>query len=194
MLRLATPEDAAGILEIYGPIVRETAVAFEVEPPDLLAMAARVARVLEKYPWLVRVEEGHIAGYAYAGLHRDRPAYQWSVDLSVYVHPGWRGRGVGRDLYAALFEVLVRQGFVNAFAGITLPNPASVKLHESVGFRPIGVFRNVGHKLGAWHDVTKWQRDLQPHPPAPAAPVPLPQVLCEVEVILSRRSRETGRP
>jgi phosphinothricin acetyltransferase len=185
LIRLATPEDAPGILEIYAPIVRETPVAFEVEAPAPDGMSARITKVLEKYPWLVDIREGRIAGYVYAGLHRDRPAYQWSTDLSVYVHPDWRGKGVGRGLYGALFDVLVFQGYVNAFAGITLPNLASVKLHESVGFRPIGVFRNVGFKLGSWHDVGKWQRELQPLPPAP--PPPLPRVRVEIEDRLRRR-------
>ena len=97
--------------------------------------------------------EGRILGYAYAGAHRTRAAYQWSVDVPVYVHTNARQIGVGRALYRSLFGLLTLQGSCNAFAGITLPNPAGVGLHESLGFKPIGIYRDVGHKLGRWHDV-----------------------------------------
>ena len=108
-------------------------------------------------------------GYAYASRHRDRAAYQWSIDVSVYVRADAHRRGIGRALYAALLRIVVAQGFYNAYAGITLPNPASVGLHESFGFRPVGMYRRVGHKLGAWHDVGWWALDLQPRPASPAA-------------------------
>jgi len=163
ILRPATPADAPGILAIYAPIVENTVISFEYEPPSVDEMVHR----LEAYrPWLVAVDNGEIMGYAYASKHRERAAYQWSADVSVYVHELARGQGLGTRLYRELFAVLVGQGYVNAYAGITLPNPASVGLHESLGFRPVGVYEGVGYKFGAWHDVGWWQLLLRPHPPS----------------------------
>ena len=168
-IRLATPDDAEAILTIYAPIVRETAISFEVEPPTRVEMQARIATTLQHLPWLVCDRQGEILGYVYASAHRTRAAYQWSVDVTVYIHPEARRTGMGRALYTALFALLTLQGLSQCFAGITLPNPASVGLHESLGFQPVGVYRSVGDKLGAWHDVGWWQRGLQPcqHLPAP---------------------------
>lgn len=173
MLRLATPDDAEGVVAIYAPIVRDTIISFELEPPDADEVARRIEATLRERPWLVWDEGGRMLGYAYASRHRERAAYQWSVDVSAYVHPDARRRGLARNLYRALFELLARQGYRQAFAGITLPNPASVGFHEALGFRPVGVYRAVGFKLGAWHDVGWWQRPLtdDPGPPA-AAPAP----------------------
>jgi phosphinothricin acetyltransferase len=117
-----------------------------------------------------------MAGYAYAGRHSARAAYQWSVDTSVYIHADFRRCGVGRGLYKSLFEILIAQGYCNAYAGITLPNAGSVGLHESVGFQPVGVYRSVGFKMGAWHDVGWWQLELQPRMPQPREPVSIGQV------------------
>jgi phosphinothricin acetyltransferase len=133
-------------------------------------MRGRIAETLCEYPWLVCAEEGEILGYAYASRHRQRPAYQWSVDASVYVDPFAHRKGVGRSLYTALFEILRLQGFVSVYAGIALPNAASVGLHESMGFELIGIYRSVGYKLGKWHDVGWWQLALQEameNPPNP---------------------------
>jgi L-amino acid N-acyltransferase YncA len=170
-IRLAVPADAEGILAIYDPIVRETAISFEVEPPDVEEMRQRVADTLVRFPWLVCDRRGQIVGYAYGGRHRTRAAYQWSVDVSVYVDAQVRRSGVGRAIYTALFKLLALQGFYNAYAGITLPNPASVGLHEALGFRPVGVYRTVGYKFGVWHDVGWWHLVLRPHsvPPGPPA-------------------------
>ena len=169
-IRLAGPHDAEGVQAIYAPVVRDTAISFEVDPPSVEDMRARITTTLEQLPWLVCADGGTIQGYAYASSHRTRAAYQWSVDVSVYVHEHTRRAGVGRALYRALFPLLTLQGFVNAYAGITLPNPASVGLHESLGFRPVGVYRAVGYKLGAWHDVGWWSFALQPPPATPDAP------------------------
>jgi L-amino acid N-acyltransferase YncA len=122
---------------------------------------------------LVQVEAGAVVGYAYASPHRDRAAYRWSVDVTVYVHRAHHRRGIGRRLYETLFPLLVFQGFCTAHAGITLPNPGSVGLHEGLGFEPIGVYPAVGWKLGAWHDVGWWRRPLGPRLPTPADPLPL---------------------
>ena len=161
ILRLAEPADAPGILAIYEPVVRETAISFELEPPDEEEMRLRIASTLERRPWLVCTAGGTVAGYAYAAAHRERPAYQWSVETSVYVHPDHRRRGVAQGLYTALLSALRVQGFYTALAGIALPNPASVGFHEACGFQWVGIYRAVGYKLGAWHDVAWLQLALR---------------------------------
>jgi L-amino acid N-acyltransferase YncA len=172
-IRLATPHDAPGVQAIYAPVVRETAISFEWEPPTVDDMGKRIGEVVERMPWLVCEHRGDVLGYAYASPHRVRAAYQWSVDVSVYIQAQARRAGVGRGLYRSLFALLVLQGFYQAYAGITLPNPASVGLHESLGFQPVGVYRAVGYKLGAWHDVGWWQLTLQARVTPPDPPVAL---------------------
>ena len=175
-MRSATPEDAPAIAAIYAPIVRGTTISFELVPPTADEMRSRILSTLKGLPWLVSLDAiGAISGYAYASKHRERAAYQWSVDVSAYVRDDCRGQGIGKRLYERLFQELVDLGYYQAFAGIALPNEASVALHESVGFRPIGVYRNVGHKHGAWRDVGWWQRALQAighaEPTSPRQPV-----------------------
>jgi len=172
-IRLAGRDDASEIAAIYRPFVESTIISFETIAPEPPEMADRIAATLARYPWLVCESDGEIAGYAYATKHRERKAYQWSVDTSAYVHPRYWRRGIGGGLYRSLFALLSAQGFVNAYAGIALPNPASVGLHESAGFRPIGIYRSVGYKLGSWHDVGWWERGLQNHEAAPREPVGL---------------------
>jgi L-amino acid N-acyltransferase YncA len=169
-VRLAGDADVDAITEIYRPIVESTAISFETRAPDRAEMSRRVCDTLESLPWLVCEIDGVVAGFAYAARHRLREAYQWSVDTSVYVESAYRRRGIGRGLYESLFAILEAQGFFNAYAGIALPNPSSVALHESVGFERIGVFRRVGYKLGRWHDVGWWERALRPHRPSPEKP------------------------
>ncbi len=173
-IRLARVSDAAEIQAIYAPIVQNTVISFELEVPTVAEIAQRLEKYLEFAPWLVLEQDGEIWGYVYASRYRERAAYQWSVDVSAYVHEKARGKGVGTALYSALFKLLELQGFHQAFAGITLPNPASVGLHESLGFRPIGIYRSVGYKRGSWHDVGWWQKTLQG---GWAAPKPLLSLL-----------------
>jgi L-amino acid N-acyltransferase YncA len=175
-IRLARRDDAHPIAAIYRPFVETTIISFETVAPDPHEMSDRIEGTLTRYPWLVCEWNGEIAGYAYATKHRERKAYQWSVDTSAYVHPNYWRRGIGAGLYRSLFGMLSAQGFVNAYAGIALPNPASVGLHESVGFRPVGVYRSVGYKLGAWHDVGWWERPLQNHSSPPREPVGLTEL------------------
>lgn len=195
-LRLAAAADAAGIAEIYAPIVRDTAISFEVEPPSAAEMQRRVESTLSSFPWLVGEEGGRIAGYAYASQHRVRAAYQWSVDVSVYLHAGCRGRGLGRALYTALLEILRAQRLYNAYAGITLPNAASIGLHEAIGFRRLGVYRSVGFKLGRWHDVGWWELALLPgagDPEGPPAALPALMGDARIAAALSAGSGLLGR-
>lgn len=162
-LRTATPDDAAAVAAIYAPVVLHTAISFETAPPDAAEMRGRIEKTLVSLPWLVAEDAaGAVCGYAYAGKHRERAAYQWWLDTTVYVREDMRGQGVGRALYAALLPVLAELGYCQAFAGIALPNAGSVALHEAVGFEPLGVYRSVGFKHGAWRDVGWWQRSLQP--------------------------------
>lgn len=168
--------DAPVFARIYAPSVTASHTSFELVPPSPDEMAQRVTAVLSRYPWLVDEVDGVVAGYAYAAEHRTRAAYQWSVDVSVYVDPAFQRRGAARRLYEALFAVLRRQGFVNAYAGIALPNAASVHLHEAAGFESVGVCRGEGFKLGNWVDVGWWHLRLQPPPPDPAPPIPFPDL------------------
>jgi L-amino acid N-acyltransferase YncA len=176
-IRFATPADAPEIRAIYAPFVTDTMISFELAAPSDDEMRSRIASTLATHPWIVLESAGRVAGYAYASRHRDRLAYQWGVDVSCYVRPDMKRRGIGKSLYLALFGILRAQGFCNAYAGIALPNAASVGLHESVGFTPLGVYRGVGHKLGAWHDVGWWECRLRDLPAEPVAPVALPDLL-----------------
>lgn len=171
MIRVAEARDASALAEIYRPMVVDTVVSFELDPPDANEMRARLDKTLPTHPWLVHERNGRITGYAYAQVLRTRPAYRWSTETSVYVDASQHGHGIGRSLYVALLAVLACQGFVAVFGGITLPNPASVRLHESLGFRPVGTFPHVGFKFGAWHDVGFWRRQLLDETLDPAEPV-----------------------
>lgn len=174
-IRLATEQDAAQTRAIYAPIVNNTSFSFEIATPSVSDMRQRITKTLERMPWLSCEVEGAVVGYAYANPHRVRAAYQWSVEVSVYVQEQYRQKRVARALYTSLFAILQLQGFYNAYAGITLPNDGGVRLHESLGFESVGVYRAVAYKLGAWHDVGWWQKTLQPHPTEPKAPITLVQ-------------------
>lgn len=176
-------EDAKAIRDIYAPFVSDSATSFEVEPPDARTMEQRIRDLWKSFPWLVYEAGGEVLGYAYASPHRAaRKAYQWCVEVSIYVHAQARKRGVGRALYGSLFDLLRRQGYVNAYAGITLPNPGSLRLHESLGFASIGVYPRIGFKFGAWHDVAWLQLRLQESPAPVADPLPVQGLLEENSV------------
>lgn len=184
-IRLADPErDAERVAQIYRPAVDGSHISFEESAPDAAEMAGRMRAVLDGLPWLVAEagdgsgagENNRVIGYAYAGRHRERAAYRWSADISVYVDPELHGRGVGRALYDELLSVLRRQGYVNVFAGVTLPNPASVALHEAIGMRRIGVYERVGYKLGEWRDVAWFGMRMSEPADPPQEPVNLADV------------------
>lgn len=170
LLRLATADDAQGVAAIYAPVVETTAISFEYVAPTVDEMRRRIEQTSPTHPWLI-ADDGGVAGYAYGAPYASRDAYRWSVSVSVYLRDDVRGRGLGRRLYGALFELLRLQGHRQAFAGITLPNDASVGLHEAMGFVQVGVARRVGYKLGSWHDVGQWQRPLSTNDGPPRAPI-----------------------
>ncbi|BCL39058.1 arsinothricin resistance N-acetyltransferase ArsN1 family B [Nostoc sp. MS1] len=163
-IRLAQEDDALSMLAIYAPIVRETPISFEIEPPTEAEFKQRMHNYQKQMPWLVCEIDGELVGYAYATPYRTRAAYQWSVESSVYVSAKHRQIGVATALYTSLFQLLKLQGFYNVFAAITIPNPSSIAAHESMGFSPVGVFKQVGYKLGTWHDIGWWQLSLQEKP------------------------------
>lgn len=171
-LRLATAADAAGILAIYAPYIENTSFTFETDVPSIDAFAERIGLYLQNWPWLVCEVNGKIAGYAYASRYRERVAYQWSVECSVYVHDDFLRAGVAMALYESLFEILKRQGFRNVYAVINLPNDRSVAFHEKFGFRHFATYEQVGYKLGKWKNVGWWRLLLNEFGDEPAAPVP----------------------
>ena len=175
-IRLAHTNDAAGIRAIYAPYCESTTVSFEVVAPTVDQMRERIARISTNYPWIVAETDGRLLGYVYATQFRERAAYRWAVELAIYVAMTEQRRGLGRALYTTLFSILREQGYFKAIAGITLPNPASVGLHESVGFRPAGIFQGVGYKAGKWLDVGWWQLELQPEIDEPREPRPFSAV------------------
>jgi phosphinothricin acetyltransferase len=172
-IRPADPDrDAAACAAIYAPSVESTAISFELVPLDAAEFASRIAAYSATHQFLVAEIDGEVVGYAYACRWAERAAYRWSVEASVYIDADHQGKGIGRALYTELFERLRAQGFRVAVAGITLPNPASIALHESMGFEPIGALRDIGWKAGAWHDVGYWQLYLgAPGEGAPKAPL-----------------------
>lgn len=171
MIRCARPDDASAIAEIYAPYVAETAISLEMTAPTAEQMGQRMANLTPVYPWLVYDDgESGMKGYAYAGPHSERAGYLWSANATVYVARGCHRQGIGRALYERLLSILRRQGFHAVFGGITLPNAASVGLHEFCGFSPAGVYRQAGFKLGAWWDVGWWgcvldEASTEPTPP-----------------------------
>lgn len=164
--------DAAACAAIYAPHVEESPVSFEERAPDAAELGARIERYGASHAWLVAERYDQVVGYAYATAFNERPAYRWSTSVSVYIADAARGEGAGRALYEALFDRLRERGFRMACAGITLPNEASVGLHQHLGFELVGVNREIGWKQGAWRDVGWYQLELSP---APNGPPPEPR-------------------
>jgi L-amino acid N-acyltransferase YncA len=169
-VRDASAADAAACAAIYAPYVAETAITFESEPPSPAEMSERIARASQRHAWLVAERDGAVFAYAYGSTLNPRAAYRWSCEVSVYVERAQQRIGAARALYEALLGRLGERGYCMAVAGMTLPNDASVGLHAALGFEPIGVFRRIGYKLGAWHDVAWVQLPLAAAPDSPAEP------------------------
>lgn len=165
IVRRATTADAAACLAIYGPVVAATAVSFEAVVPTIEEFATRIEKSLSAWTWLIAEKDGRCIGYAYGHSHRERAAYRWSVEVTIYVDPSYQRQGVGRLLYERLFIDLAVLGYCNAYAGVTQPNESSMSLHRSVGCEYIGTFRSVGRKFDRWHDVAWFQRKLREAPP-----------------------------
>jgi phosphinothricin acetyltransferase len=174
--RFAQPEDAAAIVSIYGPFCESSCVSFELVSPSEQQMRERITRIMSQHPWLVGELDGRVVGYAYATQHRERAAYRWAVDVAIYLAAEHHRQGWGRGLYDCLIAILAHQGFFKAIAGITLPNPSSVGLHEAIGFRPAAVFHGVGYKMGRWLDVGWWELEVKPEVPGPPEPRAFPDV------------------
>lgn len=170
-IRLAEPGDAREMLGIYAPFIENTSVTFETIVPSADDFGERINRYMEKAPWLVLVADNELAGYAYASLYRERTAYQWSMECSVYIKEGWQQKGVANVLYDTLFSILQRQGFRNVYAVINLPNERSVAFHERMGFVWFATYEQVGYKLGQWKNVGWWRKILNPFSEAPDPPV-----------------------
>lgn len=171
MIRLANPTDAVAMLAIYAPYIRNTSITFETKVPAVADFANRIRSYLENWPWLVYEKDGRVVGYAYASRYRERVAYQWSIECSVYIDEEHLRSGIARNLYTALFSILKAQGFITVYAVINLPNDRSVAFHESMGFKYFATYEKVGYKLGQWKDVGWWQLQLNEYTAEPAAPI-----------------------
>jgi Sortase and related acyltransferases len=167
-VRIASPDDAPKILEIYAPYILETSISFEMNVPTVAEFQNRMQHYLQRFPWIICEVNGQTAGYVYASLYREREAYQWNCECSAYLSNKFRGKGIAAILYNALFDILKKQRIINVYAGITLPNPASQRFHEKCGFKQFALYKNVGYKFGKWHDVGWWELQLNPHDPKPA--------------------------
>ncbi|MCY3834252.1 MAG: GNAT family N-acetyltransferase [Chloroflexi bacterium] len=179
VIRLASAADAGAIHLIYGPIVRDTHISFEQTVPSVGLIAMRIESTLAQYPWLVCELDGQLAGYAYASAFRRRAAYQWTAETTVYIHPDFQRRRVSSALYHSLLALLREQGYCQAVGVIALPNEGSVRAHEALGFRRVGVFQGIGYKAGAWRDTGWWQLELRPPPADPQPPRPIIQLAVE---------------
>ncbi len=189
-IRVAGGADAESILEIYAYYIINTSFTFETEVPSIEAFAQRITSYVENWPWLVYEVDGIIAGYAYATRHRERVAYQWCVESSVYIHDNYQKTGIATALYETLLELLQHQGFRNVYAGINLPNDKSVAFHEKCSFKWFADYRNVGYKLGEWKTVGWWKRQLNDYTIDPAAPIRFVDIgPAFIELILNKKNK-----
>lgn len=185
-LRIATKEDGAALAAIYAYYVENTAVTFEYVAPSAEEFGERIAHKLEKYPYIVAEENGRAVGYAYADMYRERAAFNWSCELSVYVDKNETGKGTGKLLYNALIAILKLQGFVSVVASITYPNDPSVALHEKMGFSHLGTMHDIGYKFGRWLDLMWFEKRIS-DVNTPAMVIPFPELDSEkISAILEK--------
>jgi phosphinothricin acetyltransferase len=186
-IRLATELDSAALLKIYAPFIKSTTISFEYEVPTVMDFAQRISATLNKYPWLVCEIDGCIIGYAYASQFNKRAAYDWSVDFSVYIDPEYQRRNIARALYYGIAQVLKLQGYHNAYAIVTLPNPKSESFHQSFGFKPVGIYHNAGYKFDQWHSVKWYEYTIMDHL-TPTMPKSISEIseLIEYDLILRK--------
>ena len=191
-IRFADPaRDAAGILAVYAPYIRETAVTFETEVPALAAFERRVAEIGADFPYLVLEVDGELAGYAYAHRQAERAAYAWNAELSIYLAGKWRGRGLGAPLYRLLESLLAMQGYVNLYGVITASNAGSIRLHEKLGYRQTGLHEKTGWKFGQWHDVAWLHKRVREGEPGTILPLSaLDPAQVEREIAAAQREIE----
>ena len=175
-IRLVKPADYAAILNIYSPYVTSTAVTFEYDVPSLSDFSERIKNICSHYPCLVCEANGEIIGYCYSGIHRVKTAYQWSTECTIYIAQAYHRKGIAKELYKTLFAILKLQGFVNVYAGVSVPNEQSEKFHIKSGFTEIGLFEKIGYKLGQWHNLKFFQLILNEHSANPLPPVSIGEV------------------
>ena len=175
-IRLAVENDSESLLNIYSEFIRNTSVTFETVVPSVLEFNKRVRGVIENFPWLVCEINGENVGYAYASKHRERAAYQWSVDVTIYINPQYHRKHIATALYTALIEILKIQGYYSAYAGVSLPNLKSEGFHESFGFKSVGVFHNVGYKFDEWRDVKWYELTISEYPKNPAKTITINEI------------------
>ncbi|MBL8004139.1 MAG: N-acetyltransferase [Candidatus Kapabacteria bacterium] len=191
-IRLVQESDASAIAEIYRPYVEQTSISFEYEAPSPTEILQRIQNITTEYPWLVCLNGNTIIGYAYAGTHRHRTAYQWSVESAIYFSQEFHSKGLAPILYKTLFSLLQNQGFHTVLAGITTPNDKSVHFHQKMGFTHLGTYTNIGFKFGKWHDTQWYQRPLNDYTTEPSTPKKFPEIVNteEVQEIIQQANRE----
>jgi phosphinothricin acetyltransferase len=170
-IRLVKPTDSAEILNIYTPYIENTAISFEQTVTTIDEFTKRIEGISINYPYLVYEVNGQVVGYAYASQHSGRYAYRFSVDLSIYLSEAYQGAGIAKRLYDCLFEILRKCGYINAYAGYSVPNDKSSRFHKKYGFTPVGTYHKVGYKFGKWHDVTWTEKAIKPHTNNPDEPL-----------------------
>lgn len=182
-VRIATIEDAEQIQKIYAPYVENSAITFEYDAPDVAEIRRRMTEKMQKFPWLVAVEDGLVVGYAYAGTFKARAAYDWSVETSIYVRRDIRTKGIGRALYAELERILKLMGITNLNACVAYTQEdtpwltqGSIRFHEKLGFRQVGVFRQCAYKFDRWWDMCWFEKHIGEHKPATPAVTPFPEL------------------
>ncbi|ABX40674.1 GNAT family N-acetyltransferase [Lachnoclostridium phytofermentans] len=179
VIRMATILDAPKLLEIYAPYVRETAITFEYTVPTVQEFESRIAKILTRYPYLVAEKEGEILGYAYVSSFKERAAYDWAVETTIYINQNQRGSGVGKRLYLKLEEIVKRQNIINMNACIAYPNPGSIAFHEHLGYKTVAHFTKCGYKLDRWYDMIWMEKILEEHPEKPKEFIPINKLFIE---------------